>query len=266
MHGVKGFDSAYKRCAQESTSPRFFTIDGDNELSHPLPLDLDFSAFPPDAVLSWAAKNSVNGLQYGNGGIKNWPKALVLQMKTHERTESETAAVDFCFDLRYFQMPETLSVARIDHTPFQAFRAGFREGVKMCLDRGKRPDMQAARLRDQVWHENLARLRIWCSVGADTRHGLWAMYGASLGCRKLCLTAWDPSPIRDYDWFQAFWSEEIWPRFSGGTEAGLLPVLALVHSELNEALDLRVAILDESASRFFKSVYTSPPRKGLMFP
>ena len=37
-----------------------------------------------DVIASWAGKNTVNGLVYGNGGIKCWPKQVVYGMQTHE--------------------------------------------------------------------------------------------------------------------------------------------------------------------------------------
>ena len=54
-----------------------------------------------------------------------------------------------------------------------AFRAGFREGVKMCLDRGAKPS--AADFRERVHNRNLDHLTIWHNVGSDTEHGLWAI-------------------------------------------------------------------------------------------
>ena len=35
-------------------------------------------------VLSWNAKNLLNGLVYGNGGLKCWSKEYTLGINTHE--------------------------------------------------------------------------------------------------------------------------------------------------------------------------------------
>lgn len=270
IHGVKGFDAAYKACASASQTPRFFTIDGDNEiLPQFLETNLDYTQIPEHAVLSWSAKNSVNGLCYGNGGIKNWPKFVVEKMKTHEQSENASGAVDFCFQLNYQQMPETLSTAKIHFSAYQAFRAGFREGVKMCLERGIKPIFspgisKAEIIRKHVWYENLDRLKIWCSVGSDIENGEWAMYGARLGCKMLCLTDWDQNLIRDYDWFQNFWSEKIYSSIDNDNEK-LKKALADLENELNESLSLDITTLPPKSSAFFKSVYINPPRKGFMF-
>lgn len=274
VHGVKGFDAAYKACARDSQSSRFFTIDGDNKILPAfLELNLDYSAIPESAVLSWPAKNSVNGLCYGNGGIKNWPKDLVQNMRTHESADSKEGAVDFCFQLPYLQMPEILSEAEIHGSPYQAFRAGFREGAKMCLERGLHPDFSGKgigkSLARHIWHENLSRLKIWCGVGADVENGLWSMYGARLGCKMLCLSDWDHQLIRDYDWFRYFWEEKLMPDFANASpdllRQKLMEVLLSLERELNEELDLGITGLNETSSRFFKSVYINPPRTGFMF-
>ena len=140
VDGVKGFDNAHKECARQSDTERFITIDGDNIVDEKF-FDIELT-FPDDtdlanSVISWSAKNVVNGLVYGNGGIKCWPVDLVLEMQTHENAVDETKKVDFCWDLNYIQMNNVYSMVFNAGSPFQAFRAGYREGVKMSLDEGK---------------------------------------------------------------------------------------------------------------------------------
>ena len=64
-------------------------------------------------------------------------------MKTHENADPDDVAaqIDFCWDIRYLQMNQTYSDVYNNHTPQQAWRAGFREGVKMSLDRGSRVNL-----------------------------------------------------------------------------------------------------------------------------
>ena len=77
---VEGSDAAHKACAALSETDRFITVDGDNiirpgflqqELIIPAGSDLEKS------VISWCGKNEINGLMYGNGGLKCWPKEYV---------------------------------------------------------------------------------------------------------------------------------------------------------------------------------------------
>ena len=39
------------------------------------------------AVYRWRARNDINGLMYGNGGISSWTKTFVQNMRTHEASE-----------------------------------------------------------------------------------------------------------------------------------------------------------------------------------
>ncbi len=268
IDGIKGFNKAHKACAAQAQSHRFFTIDGDNQLSTPFAqLTLPSDLIDTDYVFSWSSRNSVNGLAYGNGGIKNWPTHIFNELKSHEEAQCIEAAVDFCFQLKYYQMPETPSVTVIHTTPEQAFRSGFREGVKMSLDKGHKIETSPSQLPDvfhrRIHEANLERLRIWCSVGADVENGLWAIYGARLGCSLLYQNKIDLKVIRDYDWFHQFWKEHI--SSTVVEKQDLLQAIEDTGQALEKLFDLKVMLMDPHASRFFKSVYVNRPRQGLMF-
>ena len=87
IHGVEGSDAAHKACAKISETQRFITVDGDN-LVQPEFINQSVTFIPGTdltrKVISWAGYNSINGLMYGNGGIKCWDRDAVLDMKTHE--------------------------------------------------------------------------------------------------------------------------------------------------------------------------------------
>ena len=44
-------------------------------------LDFDEHTDLANSVISWCGKNTINGLLYGNGGLKCWPKDFVLNMR-----------------------------------------------------------------------------------------------------------------------------------------------------------------------------------------
>jgi hypothetical protein len=141
VHGVKGSDAAHKACANLSETEYFITVDADNKVNPDffnIEIDLEKLPYKNSTQFSWAAKNSINGLIYGNGGLKCWTRKFVLNMKTHEEADSSTTQVDFCWQNQYTQMADAYSVVYNNASPLQAWRAGFREGVKMTLDRGKK--------------------------------------------------------------------------------------------------------------------------------
>ena len=160
VHGVEGSDSAHKACANLSETDRFVTVDGDNRIrEHFLTQEIDFEEHVEleNKVISWCGHNVINGLMYGNGGVKCWPKEFVLNMKTHENADVNNlqAQVDFCWDLEYIQMNSCFSDVYNNSTPHQAWRAGFREGVKMALDQGVKPSLE--KFKNNHW-KNLHRL------------------------------------------------------------------------------------------------------------
>jgi hypothetical protein len=196
VHGVKGSDAAHKAAANLSNTEWFITVDADNIVYDKF-LDLDIEEIPNTFAYSWCGQNNVNGLKYGNGGLKIWNKAFVLNMKTHEAADANNAQVDFCWEEGYKNFPFVFSESVINHSPYQAWRAGFREGVKMVTKNGVL--VPVTKVRDEVYWHNLHRLRIWSTVGSHVNNGYFAMLGARMGTYKALCTDWDYIQVRDFD-------------------------------------------------------------------
>ena len=143
VHGVKGSDAAHKAAANLSETERFITVDGDNVLTGNFlnqVIEVEDNFDLDNCVISWPSYNIINGLMYGNGGIKCWPKHVVLGMKTHEAAPADNvkSQIDFCWDLTYLPLDKCFSEIHNNGSPLQAWRSGFREGVKMSLEQGER--------------------------------------------------------------------------------------------------------------------------------
>jgi len=249
VDGVKGSDSAHKAAADASTTDRFILIDGDN-MPKPAFFDLTFELEDQDyekAVFRWRARNEINGLMYGNGGMSCWTKDFIYNMKTHEHSDgSDDTAVEFCFDPRYWSMHDCYSTTYPNATPFQAWRAGFREGVKMCLDRGTKPTL--ADFKQKAHNRNLDNLTIWHNVGRDVENGEWAMLGARLGTQMTMLSEWDYTEVQWFDNLQKKWDSI--------KHQNPEPLLANYADSLRR-LDLDIVELDKKQSKFFKKHYRS---------
>lgn len=250
VDGVKGSDAAHKAAAETSDTDRFVLIDGDNlpdENFFNLTLDLSGPDYDK-AVFRWRARNHINGLMYGNGGMSCWTKDFALNMKTHEHSVgSDDTDVEFCFDPLYWAMHDCYSVTYPNGSAKHAWRAGFREGVKMCLDRGRRPSV--SEFKDRVHARNLDHLTIWHNVGVDVEYGHWAMLGARMGTHKTMLTDWD---FKEVQWFDAL--EEIW---SGISKENTQGELEFYGASLKSALDLPIINMTADDSKFFKHHYRS---------
>ena len=260
VHGVEGSDAAHKACAELSETDRFITVDGDNKIRESFLLqELDFERHTDleHSVISWCGRNQINGLLYGNGGLKCWPKEYVLHMRTHENADpdNQAAQVDFCWDLKYIQQNSCYSDVYNNATPQQAWRAGFREGVKMALNQGVKPSKEE--FLKGHW-KNLHRLWIWLMVGADVENGDWAIYGAREGLYKTMCTDWDYINVRDFEYLNNLWNNE----YSKITEEMLPYEIMGLGETLKHDLDIPIATdpLDEEQSKFFKTVYQNPSR------
>jgi hypothetical protein len=250
VDGVKGSDAAHKAAAAASGTERFVLIDGDNlpdESFFNLTLELKDEQYE-QAVFRWRARNNINGLMYGNGGLSCWTKTFVNNMQTHENTDGrDETVVEFCFDPLYWAMHDCYSTTYPNGSARHAWRAGFREGVKMCLNKGARPTV--SEFKNRVHQRNLDHLTIWHNVGADVDYGLWAIAGARMGTYMTMLTEWDYRQVQSFDALEELWS----------TVADQDPELLAnrMSEDLATQLDLPVMTMFAEQSQFFKHHYRS---------
>ena len=276
-HGVFGSDAAHKAAAELAETDRFITIDADNIVDPAFfGVEVDMSKIRDTDVISWAGKNTINGLVYGNGGIKCWPKEVVMNMQTHENAPAgdKRAQVDFCWNINYVQMNNIYCDVMNNGSPLQAWRAGFREGVKMGLVDGNVVD--PTNLKKHVHKKNFQRLLTWMTVGEDVTNGIWGVYGARLGCHmtNIARTEWDWKNVRDFRWLTTFFETEVLPQFQDNDDQlckrtgvrwnydAVLQASNELGYELRRELDLEIADLGVEGSRFFKEVYINPSRLG----
>jgi len=186
-------------------------------------------------------------LQYGNGGISSWTKTYVENMKTHEASDgNNVTTVDFCLDYTnglYWSMYDCYSTTYPNYTPFQAWRAGFREGVKMCLVNGEKPTVE--KFKQSVASRNLDNLTVWHNVGADVENGNYAIYGARLGTYMTMLTDWDYNKVQDFDTFVELW------------ETSAKNINEEIGEALQNKLGLPMCVLSAEQSKFFKRHYNT---------
>lgn len=250
VDGVKGSDSAHKAAAMVSNTERFVLIDGDNI---PDPEFFNQTLIFQDhewesAVFRWRARNNINGLMYGNGGVSSWTKQFVNNMRTHEATDGRAETqVEFCFDPLYWAMHDCYSTTYPNGSAYHAWRAGFREGVKMCLNKGVKPTL--SEFKDKVHHRNLDHLTIWHNVGRDSEHGTWAIAGSRMGTYMTMLTEWDYRLVQNFDAL-----EELWQTVQDHDPE---QVAGRISEDLATQLDLPITNMDASSSSFFKRHYRS---------
>jgi hypothetical protein len=184
IDGVEGIFNAHRAAAKLSTTDLFFVVDGDAYLDD----DWDFNYRPAifdkdrDCAHVWASRNPVNDLVYQNGGVKLFPKKILLKHRTWNT-----------LDMFAGIMPKTKAEDRISCTTtfnsdeFSTWRSAFREVVKLYV------------------YNKILFLDAWMTKGEDRPFGTFAIQGARDGynfakenSNKFNVL----TKINDYTWLQ----------------------------------------------------------------
>ena len=255
VHGIRGFDAAHKAAAAVSDTDRFVLIDGDN-----IPDDdffnqqLRLTPINEGHVFRWKARNIINGLCYGNGGISCWTKKFVEEMRSHEAaidTSDLKNSVEFCWNDGYVAMHNIYSTTYPNGSKYQAWKAGYREGVKLSLNQGSYPQSIKS-----VHPENLDRLMKWLTIGQDVDNGIYAIVGAHMGVLDVSNKSHtDISEFSDLlDHYTSFRIE---------TEDSV-EQLKSMREELRVREGLEIPDLNAMQSWFFKSFIKEEPNRDIM--
>lgn len=191
VHGISGIVAAHQLAASTCNTRYFWVIDADNIVAD----DFDFS-FKWDRrdehqnrVAVWKAKNNINGLEYGYGGIKLLPRREVLKVPD--------SVVDFTTSIsdHFHPMDEVASTTVINSSPFEAWKAGFRECVKLASGAIKSNHPEA----------DGRRAEHWMAISFDVPNADYCTEGAKAGYRY----GWDNADdqkalakINDWEWLR----------------------------------------------------------------
>lgn len=252
VHGVVGFDAAHKAAAAQFPKSEYvITVDADNQIDRDF-----FKTLAPEGLdgrisFTWGGRQYTNGLMYGNGGIKLWSTEHLANMRSHELSDSERDAVDFCWDFnRYKDLPGCYSTVYTNGSPYQAFRVGFREGVKLSMEQGR--VLAFDEWNGTMHAANFQRLITWMTVGADVENGAWSVYGARLAVKLLQYNDFDFVNIRDYDWFNDFFKEE--------QKHNPIKASKALGKEISNGLGWILPDFDEDQSKFIKMTQLHPAK------
>lgn len=144
LHGVQGIHNAHKQAAKMSFTEKFWVVDGDSQIEETFnfkaPKDLR-----DDAVYVYRARNAVNDLVYGYGGIKLLPKQGTMNVDT-DATDMTTSISE-----NFFLVDEIASVTCFNSDAFSAWRSAFRECVKLSSQVIDRQNYQETADRLNAW-------------------------------------------------------------------------------------------------------------------
>lgn len=188
VHGVEGIANAHRRCAELSDTNMFWTIDADTIVDD----GFDFSFKPIEYdrkyLHLWNSRNPVNGLEYGWGAVKLWPRDLV-------GSHDGGSYLDYTTSVGSLKLiDEVVATSCFNSDPFRAWRSGFREAVKL-----------ARNTREGDAGESLHRLHAWCAISNRVPFATDAITGANDGLWYY-MNADEPiAQINDFSWLRSFY-------------------------------------------------------------
>ena len=250
VHGVKGSDNAHKAAADLADTEWFVTVDGDNVVDERY-FNIEIKETDGIQVYGWSGENVINNLRYGNGGLKIWNKEFVKNMRTHEAALDSKAQVDFCWEDGYLNHPTVFSKTVINTTPYQAWRAGFREGVKMLLKDGIK--IKGSSVLNQIYWHNQHRLKIWSCVGDHVDNGIYAMLGARAGSYMTYCTDWDHVNVRDFECLKEIYDEHY--KDIENDKSKIIEKLEWLAFEIQAGIGLQLTTFSPSQSLYFTELY-----------
>jgi len=189
VHGIKGIYEAHKTAANVASTFMFYVVDADAEISKEFNFDYYPSIYDIDSVHVWYSQNPVNDLTYGYGGVKLFPRQLLL--------DYNGSPIDFTTSVsKHFKViPEISNITRFNTDPFSAWRSGFRECAKLA----------SKTIHNNVDKETEERLYAWCNLGLDREFGDFAIEGAKAGAEFGYAHKNQPDIlglINDYKWLE----------------------------------------------------------------
>ena len=190
VHGVKGIHQAHIEAAKVCNTPMLYIVDGDAVVVDDFNFDWQVPAWQYNHVHVWRSKNPVNGLVYGYGGIKLFPRHETLNMDI-SKPDMTTSISD-----KFVAMPKVSNITAFNTDAFNAWKSAFRECAKLS---SKVIDRQKSK-------ETNERLRTWCMyMIPDTPFGEDALQGAKAGTAYGTRNKGDVQALKtinDFDWLK----------------------------------------------------------------
>ena len=186
VHGVKGIHQAHIKAAKKCFTKMCWIVDADALILDTFNFDYEVPDHQLDHVHVWRSKNPVNGLVYGYGGVKLFPRELTVTMDT-SKPDMTTSISN-----KFKAISEIANITAFNVDPFNTWKSAFRECAKLSsriIDRQKNEETQY-------------RLETWCTVGEDRPYGSYAVAGARAGRKFGISSSSNLQLINDFDWLK----------------------------------------------------------------
>ena len=194
IHGVKGIHQAHIAAAELCKTDMIWIVDGDAVLVDDFDFDYQVARWDQETVHVWRSQNPVNGLVYGYGGVKLFPRNLTISMDVNKPDMTTSISSKFK------AVQEVSNITEFNTDPFNTWKSAFRECVKLS---SKAIDRQ----KDE---ETVDRLNIWRTVGENAQYGKYAIAGAIAGAEYGSLNRDNITALKlinDFNWLKEHFND-----------------------------------------------------------
>jgi hypothetical protein len=166
--GIRGIYNAHKEAARRSKTDMFYVVDGDAYILDNFNFDYQVTVNKRNTTHIWHSLNPINGLEYGYGGVKLFPKELFSSVEP---------ILDVATSLGPLTVVDALSCeTRFNFSEFNTWKSAFREIVKIG----------SGRIKNQKSTESATRIETWSSnIIEGSNFGQYAVEGALAGMKFL---------------------------------------------------------------------------------
>ena len=183
---------SHKHIASLCNDDRFYVVDADCWIVDGFTFDKQIE-LKPKYVAVFRAKNPINGLVYGHGGIKLFSKDC-FSAERIDKPDMTTSLAD-----GYIKLNILASEHRFNYSAYATWRTAFREAVKLSAGVNKNNNDT----------ETKERLTMWCEAGLETQYGYFAIQGARQGVAYAGSADADFNLVNNFDWLDSKFKEWI---------------------------------------------------------
>lgn len=181
---------SHKHIANSCSYDRFYVVDADCWIVDSFNFDKQID-LKPKSVAVFRAKNPINGLVYGHGGIKLFSKDC-FSAERLDRPDMTTTLAD-----HYIKLNILASEHRFNYSAFATWRTAFREAVKLS----------ASTIKNSNDIETKERLTMWAEAGIESKYGYFSIQGARQGIEYAQSPISDINLVNDFSWLESQFKE-----------------------------------------------------------
>lgn len=176
---------SHKAIADSCTEDKFYVVDGDCWILDKFKFETEYT-LNPRSVAVYRAKNPINGLVYGHGGIKLFSKDC-FSAERLDKPDMTTTLAD-----AYIKVNVLASEHRFNYSPYSTWRTAFREAVKLSSGINKNNNDQ----------ESSDRLIMWQQAGLEAVYGYFSVMGARQGVVYAKKHTNNLDKVNEFGWLQ----------------------------------------------------------------